>query len=130
MRLSTFIGLVVPGLLVFIAGAIAGGELFLFALGVRRLWPMLGGTAFCAAGLIAGVKVAQLMWISSFPRGAGPSMTDMPAGLVTVCSYCRKVRDHDETWLSFESFLERRTQMQFSHGICPQCEKKVRSALV
>ncbi|CAN5319489.1 hypothetical protein BH09GEM1_BH09GEM1_41760 [soil metagenome] len=41
--------------------------------------------------------------------------------IIPICSYCRKIRDEDQTWLSVESYIARHTDSRFSHGICPQC---------
>ena len=42
-------------------------------------------------------------------------------GLLPICSYCKRIRDEREEWLPVESYLSRRTEAQFSHGICPAC---------
>ena len=38
-----------------------------------------------------------------------------------ICSYCRKVRDDDDYWLSVETYIARHTKTRFSHGVCPEC---------
>lgn len=38
-----------------------------------------------------------------------------------MCSYCRKIRDDEDYWLSVEAYLARHTNTKFSHGICPEC---------
>lgn len=38
-----------------------------------------------------------------------------------ICSYCKKVRDDEDFWLSVESYISRHTNTRFSHGICPEC---------
>ena len=47
-------------------------------------------------------------------------------GLLSICSYCKRVQDGDGpgTWLQIETYISRRADTSFSHGICPQCEKK------
>jgi PAS domain S-box-containing protein len=40
-------------------------------------------------------------------------------GILPICSYCRKVRDDDDYWLTVESYVSRHTR--FSHGVCPDC---------
>jgi PAS domain S-box-containing protein len=40
-------------------------------------------------------------------------------GILPICSYCRKVRDDEDYWLSVESYVSRYTQL--SHGVCPEC---------
>jgi len=41
--------------------------------------------------------------------------------ILPICSYCRKVRDDDDYWLSVETYLSLRTKTRFSHGVCPDC---------
>jgi len=42
-------------------------------------------------------------------------------GLLPICSYCKRIRDDGERWGSLESYIEKRSEAQFSHGICPEC---------
>ncbi len=42
-------------------------------------------------------------------------------GLLPICPECKKIRDETENWQPVESYLTRRTEAQFSHGICPEC---------
>ena len=46
-------------------------------------------------------------------------------GLLPICAYCKKVRDDNDYWTRVESYLEERIDVHFSHGICPECFKKV-----
>lgn len=41
--------------------------------------------------------------------------------LLSICSYCRKIRDDDDAWRSVEAYIARHTATRFSHGICPSC---------
>lgn len=42
-------------------------------------------------------------------------------GLLPICSYCKKIRDDRNYWEQVESYISRRSEAQFSHGICPDC---------
>lgn len=44
--------------------------------------------------------------------------------ILPVCSYCRKIRDEQEQWLSLDAYLLEHTNSQVSHGICPECEAR------
>lgn len=46
-------------------------------------------------------------------------------GILTICSYCRKIRDKDGQWLSFEAYLRKYTCANISHGICEECNEEV-----
>ena len=42
-------------------------------------------------------------------------------GLLPICSYCKKIRNDGDFWERVESYLSRHTDVQFTHGICPDC---------
>ncbi|MGB7219401.1 MAG: response regulator transcription factor [Vicinamibacterales bacterium] len=42
-------------------------------------------------------------------------------GLLPICSYCKRIRGDDQYWQQVESYLAARSDVQFSHGICPSC---------
>jgi len=42
-------------------------------------------------------------------------------GIIGICSYCRKIRDEDGQWVTFEAYLQKHTGANFSHGICEEC---------
>lgn len=42
-------------------------------------------------------------------------------GLITVCSFCRKVHVDASDWQQWEEFVTSRTMAEFTHGICPEC---------
>ena len=46
-------------------------------------------------------------------------------GIITTCSYCRKIRDTDGKWLPFEDYLQKHTGAFFSHGICGDCTDQI-----
>ena len=45
-------------------------------------------------------------------------------GMLTVCAWCQRIRDHDESWLTLDAYLHRRTN-DVSHGMCPHCAAAV-----
>ncbi len=45
-------------------------------------------------------------------------------GLLPICSVCKKIRDDSNYWQQVETYIEGRTQAEFSHGICPDCFEK------
>jgi len=42
-------------------------------------------------------------------------------GLLPICSYCKKIRDDQNYWQQVETYIESHVEVQFSHGICPDC---------
>jgi len=46
-------------------------------------------------------------------------------GLVPICASCKKIRDDKGFWNQIEIFIQERTDAEFSHGICPDCAKRL-----
>ncbi|HYV37914.1 MAG TPA: response regulator [Gemmataceae bacterium] len=46
-------------------------------------------------------------------------------GLLPICSYCKSIRDDQDYWHRVENYIGAHSGAQFSHGICPECWKKV-----
>jgi hypothetical protein len=51
------------------------------------------------------------------------------SGLLPICAYCKKIRDDNGYWNQLEAYLQKHTEAQFSHGICPDCERKLHSEM-
>lgn len=47
------------------------------------------------------------------------------SGLLPICGWCRKVRDDRGYWDNVEGYFKRHSRLQFSHGMCPDCQRKV-----
>lgn len=46
-------------------------------------------------------------------------------GLLPICSYCKKIRDDKNYWQRVDTYVSDRTDVEFSHGICPDCFDRV-----
>jgi DNA-binding response OmpR family regulator len=46
-------------------------------------------------------------------------------GLLPICAYCKKIRDDQNYWQQVESYISSHSEVQFSHGICPECHERV-----
>jgi hypothetical protein len=42
-------------------------------------------------------------------------------GLLPICARCKRVRDQAQTWHSVERYLSKRLDVDFTHGLCPEC---------
>jgi two-component system, cell cycle sensor histidine kinase and response regulator CckA len=47
------------------------------------------------------------------------------SGLLPICASCKKIRDDKGYWNQIESYITTRSEAEFSHGICPECLKKL-----
>jgi len=43
-------------------------------------------------------------------------------GIIPICSYCKNIRNDDDSWQRMESYIDAHSEAQFSHGICPDCK--------
>ena len=46
-------------------------------------------------------------------------------GLLPICASCKKIRDDQGYWKQIEAYLSEHSDLSFSHGICPDCLKKL-----
>jgi PAS domain S-box-containing protein len=42
-----------------------------------------------------------------------------------ICASCKKIRDDEGYWTQIEEYIHAHTDARFSHGICPDCAKKL-----
>jgi hypothetical protein len=47
------------------------------------------------------------------------------SGLLPICASCKKIRDDRGYWNRIEAYIGKHSDAQFSHGICPDCAKKL-----
>jgi len=46
-------------------------------------------------------------------------------GLLPICASCKKIRDDKGYWTQIESYIANHSEAQFTHGLCPDCAKKL-----
>jgi len=46
-------------------------------------------------------------------------------GLLPICASCKKIRDDKGYWNQIEFYLQNHMEVRFSHGLCPECKKKL-----
>ncbi len=46
-------------------------------------------------------------------------------GLLPICAACKKIRDDKGYWKQIEVYISEHTEADFSHGICPDCARKL-----
>jgi len=46
-------------------------------------------------------------------------------GLIPICASCKKIRDDQGFWNDVEAYIGQHSEAEFSHGICPDCTKKL-----
>jgi phosphoserine phosphatase RsbU/P len=53
------------------------------------------------------------------------SQVNQLQGLLPICSYCKKVRDDQNYWQKVDTYLSDRIDVQFTHGVCPDCLERM-----
>ncbi|MCI5210087.1 MAG: PAS domain S-box protein, partial [Candidatus Electrothrix sp. ATG2] len=46
-------------------------------------------------------------------------------GILPICAHCKKIRDVKGYWHRLENYLCRHADVDFSHGICPDCVREL-----
>jgi DNA-binding response OmpR family regulator len=43
-------------------------------------------------------------------------------GIIPICSYCKKIRNEENSWEQVEVYITEHSEALFSHGVCPACK--------
>lgn len=46
-------------------------------------------------------------------------------GLIPICASCKKIRNDEGYWIQMEAYIRDHSEANFSHGICPECSRKL-----
>ena len=46
------------------------------------------------------------------------------SGLIPICAWCKKIRSDQGYWQTVEEYIKEHSQAEFTHGMCPDCQKK------
>lgn len=99
----------------------------------KLFWIALGALGFSIAGVLvfsrkklqganealAGLNNQNLDLIEQLQSALTEVRTLQ--GLIPICAHCKKIRDDQGYWNQMESYIQNRTEAQFTHGICPDC---------
>ena len=44
--------------------------------------------------------------------------------MLPICASCKKIRDDRAYWDTLEGYFKKHWQVDFTHGLCPECVKK------
>jgi hypothetical protein len=47
------------------------------------------------------------------------------SGFLPICASCKKIRDDQGYWNQIEEYIRTHSEAEFSHGICPECSKRL-----
>ncbi|TAL17918.1 PAS domain S-box protein [bacterium] len=57
-------------------------------------------------------------------RGALESVKTIE-GMLPICASCQKIRDDKGCWTAVDAYLSKHINVEFTHGICPECVKEL-----
>ncbi len=46
-------------------------------------------------------------------------------GLLPICAGCKKIRDGGGSWVAVEVYVGARSEVAFTHGVCPDCHRRL-----
>jgi hypothetical protein len=97
---------------------------FVLAFSIDHL-PMAG--YFAVLGIVLGV--AHSFYVESIRRKA--KIIEILENFLPICCACKKIRTPgadpglQENWKPVELYITQKTGTLFSHGICPECSKRL-----
>lgn len=45
-------------------------------------------------------------------------------GLLPICSFCKKIRIKNSTWIPIEEYIDEHSEAELTHGFCPDCMRE------
>ena len=89
------------------------------------------GTPQSIEGIVIDItqeKVAE-QWGDSLRQELEKALASVLSGFVPICMQCKAIRDSSGSWIPIERYLGQRNPIEFSHGYCPECARKVLDSL-
>ena len=79
------------------------------------------------ARIQAGVRIVELQEnLADRVRELEDALSNIKQlqGLLPICCYCKKIRNDHNYWQQVEEYISQHLEVEFSHGICPECYEK------
>jgi K+-sensing histidine kinase KdpD len=92
---------------------------------IRNLASTLGGAGVLAIQTVLRAVLIGLLgfWLARLAEHerAMDTRVKQLEGLLSICSFCKRIRNQDGGWEALEQFISTRSQAEFSHALCPSC---------
>lgn len=76
--------------------------------------------------VIWAAAILSLQWKAMYvEKERALSKVKILSGLLPICALCKNIRDDKGYWNQIESYIRDHTDADFSHGLCPDCVKKL-----
>jgi len=79
--------------------------------------------AFSLLSMLLGVSADALATLRRTRQLTG--QIEALESLLPVCAWCKKVRNDSGYWYQIEKYITANSRTKITHGICPECEKKM-----
>lgn len=86
---------------------------------------MLGGIVFIKPIFLSLATAERQQRESVEELQDALSQVKLLSGYLPICASCKKIRDDKGYWNQIESYIHDHSEAEFSHGICPDCAKKL-----
>jgi hypothetical protein len=134
LLLPVLVGAIQYGFLGGMCTAVLSGPLSIALFGLQRSWEFhLTSNAFVPVVFMIVVG-ATVGYISTLNRNFSESNRKLHlalqevktlSGLLPICANCKRIRDDRGYWNRVEEFFKKRTNLEFTHSICPECMRKL-----
>jgi PAS domain S-box-containing protein len=93
-----------------------------------------GGPYYDASGRFAGyigscIDVTEAVEGREQLRAIREAELRTLRGMLPLCAWCRKVKDDSGYWHTVEVYISQHAALDFSHGLCPACEIRLRQSV-
>lgn len=89
--------------------------------------PYFDAEHMTTGGVIALITGGLLVLLEIYIRRLERALDDVKTleGMLPICSSCKKIRTQDDQWHVIEKYIKERTDATFTHGMCPECAKRM-----
>jgi len=71
------------------------------------------------------IALELLRMLSQRVRALEKCLMHTLGGLLPICINCKNIRDEGGSWIRIEDYVADRSEADFTHGICPECHRKL-----
>ena len=71
------------------------------------------------------ISIELLQMLSRRIRVIEKTLINTLGTFLPICANCRRIREKNGSWTQIERYISDHSDTEFSHGICPECSKKL-----
>jgi len=71
------------------------------------------------------MAIELLRTLSRRIRAIEATVIETLGSLLPICANCKRIRETDGSWTNIEQYVSLHSDTEFSHGICPECMRKL-----